>query len=285
MNYCEMLRQSAEKTGSIVCMGADPVLEKIPLQEKNAEKKIVRFFTQIIDAAIAEGAVPGAIKPNYAFYAQYGWDGLRALKKLCEYVKGNGIPLILDAKRGDIGKTNEAYAREAFEFWNADCVTISPFLGSDSVLPFVQWCEKQGKGIYLLNRTSNPGAAEVQNLVCNGRELYSIISGKIVEWGKNACGNVGAVVGATSPDELGKIVSFFVKQGASVPLLIPGVGAQGGSAAEAVAAMKKAGYDLRLARISSSGGINYAFEKEKTADFAGAAVREIRKMNKEIGKI
>ncbi|MCX6798830.1 MAG: orotidine-5'-phosphate decarboxylase [Candidatus Diapherotrites archaeon] len=285
MNYSEMLRDSAQKSGGIVCMGADPVLEKIPLQEKSVEKKISDFFVKIIDAAISEGAAPAAIKPNYAFYAQYGWDGLRALHRVCEYTKKNKIPLILDAKRGDIGKTNEAYAKEVFEFWGADCVTLSPFLGSDSVLPFVKWCEEKGKGVYLLNRTSNPGAAEIQNLICNRKEFYSIISEKIVEWGKNAHGNAGAVVGATSIAEFEKIVSFFVKSGAKVPLLIPGVGAQGGSAAEVTAAMKKSGYELALARINSSSGINYAYEKEKTSDFAGAAVREIKKMNKEIGAL
>jgi len=285
MNYSEMLLESARKTGSIVCMGADPVLEKIPVKAKKTESKISKFYIEIIDAAIGGNAVPAAVKPNYAFYAQYGWEGLRALKKVCEHVKEKGIPLILDAKRGDIGKTNAAYAKEVFEFWGADCVTLSPFLGSDSVSPFMQWCEQKGKGMYLLNRTSNPGAAEIQNLICNGKEFYSIISEKIVEWGKNAHGNAGAVVGATSIAEFEKIVSFFVKSGSAVPLLIPGVGAQGGSAAEVVGAMKKAGYDLKLARINSSSEINYAYEKQGTDDFAGAAVKAIRELNRQIGPV
>ncbi len=285
MGYNELLKEKASEFGSIVCMGADPVLERIPVNENDVEKKITKFYSEIIDAVVSENAVPGAIKPNYAFYAQYGFPGLKALKKVCECVKEKGIPLILDAKRGDIGKTNAAYAREVFEFWQADCVTLSPFLGSDSVGPFVRWCEEKGKGIYLLNRTSNKGAAEIQNLVCQGKEFYSIISERIVEWGRNAKGNVGAVVGATSIEEFEKITGFFVQSKAVVPLLIPGVGAQGGSASDVAAAMKKAGYDLQLARINSSSGINYAFEKQETEDFAGAAVKAIKELNKEIGAV
>ncbi len=283
MNYSELLEEKAREHKSIVCMGADPVLEKIPLKARNTEDRIFMFYSDIIDACISENAVPSAIKPNYAFYAQYGFEGLRALKRVCEKVKEEEIPLILDAKRGDIGKTNEAYAKEVFDFWGADCVTISPFLGTDSVMPFVKWCEEKGKGVYLLNRTSNPGAAEIQNLVCNKKEIYSILSEKIVDWGKQANGNVGAVVGATSIAEFEKIVGFFVKKNAKVPLLIPGVGSQGGSAEEVTKAMKKAGYSLGIARINSSSGINFAFEKEGNTDYCGAAVREIKKMNREIG--
>ncbi len=280
-----MLKESTEKFGSIVCMGADPVLERIPIKEGNTEEKISKFYSEIIDAAVAEGVVPSAIKPNYAFYAQYGFEGLRALKTVCDKVKSAEIPLVLDVKRGDIGKTNAAYARESFDFWGADCVTLSPFLGSDSVGPFVEWAEQKGKGLYLLNRTSNEGAKEIQNLVCDGKEFYSIISEKIVEWGAKANGNVGSVVGATSLEEFEKIVGFFVGSGVNVPLLIPGVGAQGGSASDVTETMKKAGYELHMARINSSSGVNYAYEKEETEDFAGAAVRAIKKLNEEIGTL
>ena len=283
MEYSELLKAKAEEFKSIVCMGADPVLDRIPIKEGSVEERIFSFYQKIIDAAVSENAVPGAIKPNYAFYAQHGFEGLRALKKVCDYVKEKGIPLVLDAKRGDIGKTNAAYAREVFEFWGADCVTLSPFLGSDSVEPFVKWSEEKGKGLYLLNRTSNEGGKELQNLVCDGKELYMILSEKVVEWGSNAKGNVGSVIGATSIEEFEKITGFFVEKQAAVPLLIPGVGAQGGSAEEVTNALKKVGYDLGLARINSSSGINYAYEKQETDDFAGAAVKAIKKLNSEIG--
>lgn len=284
LSYAEMLEESAQRFGSIVCMGADPVLERIPIREGDAEKKISGFYRQVLEAAEAESVLPAAVKPNYAFYAQYGFPGLRALKKVCEMVKGKGIPLVLDAKRGDIGKTNAAYAREAFEFWEADCVTLSPFLGSDSIAPFAEWCRERGKGAYVLNRTSNPSASELQDLECGGKKVYMILSEKIVEWGKGT-GGMGAVVGATSPKEFEKIVSLFAESKADSPLLIPGVGAQGGSAGQVAEAMRKAGYRLGMARINSSSGINYAYEKQGTDDFAGAAVKAIKKLNSEIGSL
>jgi len=283
MNYAEVLEESTKKFNSIVCMGADPVIDRIPIKEGNNEEKIVKFYSEIIDACKSEGTVPGAIKPNYAFYAQYGFEGLRALKKVCEKVKAEGIPLVLDAKRGDIGKTSAAYGKEVYELWGSDCVTIAPYMGSDSVGPFIEWCEKEGKGVYILNRTSNPGAVELQNLQVDGKNLFVKVSEKIMEWGANANGNVGAVVGATSMQELEEICRFYAEQEQKVPLLIPGVGAQGGSAAEVTEVLKKTGYELGIVRINSSSGINYAYEKAGTEDFAGAAVKAIKELNKEIG--
>ncbi len=282
MSYAEQLKTAAEKNKSIVCMGADPVLEKIPL-EGNAEEKISKFYEAILDACISENSLPGAIKPNIAFYAQYGFEGLRALEKVIAKAKEAGLPVILDAKRGDIGKTSAAYAKEVFEFWGADCVTIAPYMGKDSVGPFIEWSEQKGKGVYILNRTSNEGAKELQNLDVGGRKLYELVAEKIIEWGSNASGNVGAVVGATSPKEMESLCSLYAEKGARIPLLIPGVGAQGGSAEEVTAILKKTGMPLELQRINSSSGINFAFEKEKTDDFAGAAVRAIKELNKEIG--
>ncbi len=285
MEYSELLKESAEKNKSIVCMGIDPLLDRIPLKGKPVEDTLVEFYSQIIEAASQENCMPSAFKPNYAFFAQYGFAGLRALKKIIELVKGTGVPLILDVKRADIGKTSKAYGREIFEFWQADCATIQPYMGSDSVQPFVEWCEQKGKGLYLLNRTSNKGATDFQNLKTEtGNPLYLDISKKLVEWGAKSRGNLGAVVGATSPAELEAICNYFVKNSQfGVPLLIPGVGAQGGSAEEVCAVLKKTGMPLALQRINSSSGINFAYEKEGTDDFAGAAVRAIKKLNSEIG--
>jgi len=282
MNYAEMLKESAEKNKSIVCMGADPALEKIELVVKNGsiEEKISKFYSEIIDACIAENAVPAAVKPNYAFYAQYGFEGLRALKKVCEKVKDAGIPLILDGKRADIGNTSDAYAKELFDFWNADCATIAPYMGSDSVGPFIKYCEEKGKGVYILNRTSNAGAADLQNLMVEGKPLFLKTAEKIVEWGSKANGSVGAVVGATSTLELQQLAEFFASK--KVPLLIPGVGKQGGSAEEVVKILKASGSELAIHRINSSREINYAFEKAATQDFAGAAVKAIKELNTQI---
>jgi orotidine-5'-phosphate decarboxylase len=284
MDYVDLLKESAQKNGSIVCIGLDPVLERIPLKEGSVEDRIFNFYSEILVACVSEGVLPGAVKPNYAFYAQYGFEGLRALKKVIELAKGKKIPVIFDGKRGDIGKTSAAYAREAFEFWQADCLTVAPYMGEDSVSPFIKFCEEKGKGIYVLNRTSNPGAADFQSLEFDGLPLYLNVSGKVLEWGEKAKGNVGVVVGATSPTELKEISEFFASAGQKVPFLIPGVGAQGGSGREVAAILKKAGLDLSVQRISSSSGINYAFEKQETDDFAGAAVKALKKLNDEIGK-
>jgi len=285
VEFVELLKKAAEENKSIVCMGIDPVLERIPIKGKPVEDSLVEFYSQIIDAAKSENALPGAFKPNYAFFAQYGFPGLRALKKIISLIKETSVPLILDVKRADIGKTSKAYGKEIFEFWEADCATIQPYMGFDSVQPFIEWSELKGKGLYFLNRTSNKGAMDFQNLKTEtGNSLYLEVSAKLVEWGANSNGNVGAVVGATSLQELESICSFFVKNSSlPVPLLIPGVGAQGGSALEVVEVLKKTGMPLELQRINSSSGINYAYEEEHSVDFAGAAVKAIKKLNAEIG--
>ncbi|MEM0360035.1 MAG: orotidine-5'-phosphate decarboxylase, partial [Candidatus Diapherotrites archaeon] len=191
-------------------------------------------------------------------------------------------PVIFDGKRGDIGSTSKAYALEGFDFWNADAVTVSPFLGSDSVKPFLEKASSDGKGIYFLNRTSNPGAVEFQGLLVSGKPFYLIASEKIALWNKE-CAGAGAVVGATSLPELEQIAKFYVSQNALVPLLIPGVGSQGGSARETVSVLKKCGYPLHLARINSSSAITFAFEKTGSDDFGDAAAKALRELNKEIG--
>ncbi|MBI5229038.1 orotidine-5'-phosphate decarboxylase [Candidatus Micrarchaeota archaeon] len=283
MSYYDLLERTAKEFNSIVCMGADPVIEKIPLKQGSVEERIASFYEEIIEACKTEDALPGAIKPNYAFYAQHGFEGLHALKKVCEKVKEERIPLIIDLKRGDIGKTSTAYAKEAFSFWEGDAVTISPYMGTDSVMPFVNETTGKEKGVYVLNRTSNPGAVDFQDIEAGGKKNFEWVSESILKWGASAEGNVGAVVGATSMNELEAIARKYTESKQQVPLLIPGVGAQGGSANEVVEALKRAKYSLGIVRINSSAGINYAYEKEKTDDFAGAAARAIKELNQEIG--
>ncbi len=278
MGFTELLRQKAAESGSIVCMGIDPVIEKIPVGGKNREKKIVKFYSDIISAAESENLMPAAVKPNYAFFAQYGFAGLRALKKIIKLCRSSKLIVILDAKRGDIGSSSEAYAREAFDFWKADAVTVSPYMGFDSITPFLQYC-KNGKGVYMLVRTSNKGAADIQDLPAEGKKLYMRAAEKLVSWYTDG---LGAVVGATSTAELHGISAYFANSGKKVPLLIPGVGAQGGSAKEAATILKQLG-DITIHRINSSSGISYAYERFKTDDYASAAVRAIRELNAEIG--
>ena len=128
MNYIDMLKNSAEKFSSIVCMGLDPVIEDIPETEGTPGERIFVFYEKILNKHIQKNIFPGAVKPNYAFYAQYGIDGIISLEKIIKIYKSAGIPVILDYKRGDIGKTAKAYAKEAFDFFKADSVTLSPYL-------------------------------------------------------------------------------------------------------------------------------------------------------------
>ena len=282
MDYIDFLRDTAEKNESIVCVGLDPLIERIPHEHYDIEEMISEFYIEILDEFVREGSLPGAVKPNYAFYAQYGFDGLKALDKIIKKSRKLNIPVIFDGKRGDIGKTSSAYAKEAFDFWEADALTVAPYMGADSVGPFIKECETRGKGVYILNRTSNKGAVEIQNLKVDGTELYMKVAEKIVEWGTNAHGNTGAVVGATSLNELEKIAKFYSSQNKSVPLLIPGVGAQGGSAKEVMEILHKVKYDLGSVRINSSSGINYAYEKNSEANFAKASAKALEELNKEI---
>ncbi len=279
MSYIDLLQKSAGKNNSIVCVGLDPVLEKIPIQEKNITKKIVKFYSDLLEAIKSEDAGIGCVKPNYAFYAQYGFPGLRALKKVISIYKKSKYLVILDAKRGDIGKTSDAYAREVFLFWKVDAVTVAPYMGNDSFGPFVEYCKK-GKGVYLLVRTSNKGAVDMQNIKTeSGNTFYMETAGLLLKYYQPG---ISAVVGATYPLELEEISKFFVSQ-KQVPMLIPGVGGQGGSAREVANILRKTNNPLWLHRMNSSAGINYAYEQYKTDDYAGAAVKEIKKLNYEIG--
>lgn len=281
-NYLELLESSATERQSIVCFGIDPDLSLMPPSTLPCEQRIVEFYSQIIDAALGESRSISALKPNYAFFAQYGFEGLRALKELIGRYSGK-LPIILDAKRGDIGKSSEAYAREAFDFWGADAVTVSPYMGKDSVLPFVERC-KAGKGAYVLCRTSNEGASDFQAIRTeDGRQLFLEVAAKIAKW---HFPGLGAVVGATSTDDLEAALWVFYDSGKKVPLLLPGVGAQGASAKAAASCLKAIWKEaLLLHRISSSSAIAYAYKKSGSSDFVGEALAKIRQMNDEIGKI
>ena len=276
MSFTSKLAKAADERNSIVCLGMDPVLEEIPIKEQSPSAKIAKFYEDIIEATA--GSI-GAVKPNYAFFAQYGFPGLRALKKVISTCKNKKLPVILDAKRGDIGKSSEAYANEAFKFWKADAVTVAPYMGKDSVQPFIDCCSSD-KGVYVLVRTSNSGAADFQELKnSNGRKMFMETAGKLVEWHADG---VGAVVGATNTAELKDVAEFFAASGKAIPLLIPGVGAQGGSAKEVASILKNIG-DMKIHRINSSSGINYAYKKQGTTDYAGAALKAVKELNREIG--
>ncbi len=281
MSYLNQLKQRADLTKSIVCLGMDPVLEKIPL-EGTTEEIITQFYSDILDACEKENCIPAIVKPNIAYFEQYGFDGLKALKNLTKKCRRMNIPVLCDAKRGDIGATSKAYAKALFDFWDFQAITVNPWMGEDSVMPFLEY-GKQGKGIYILVRTSNPSAKDFQEQVneADGRKLYMHVAEKLVEWNKEG---TCAVIGATAPKELQEIAEFFMKSGKEIPFLIPGVGKQGGSLKEVIEALRKSGTDLRIHRINASSSINYAWEKENNPkEYASAAVEELKRMNNEVG--
>jgi len=281
MNYLEFLDESARKSGSILCFGIDPDLSQMPpeFSGKNPEEAITGYFFPLIDAALGVKPGIGAIKPNYAYFAQYGFEGLRALQSLILRYKGK-LPIILDAKRGDIGRSSEAYAREAFDFWDADAVTVSPYMGTDSVKPFLERC-LTGKGAYILCRTSNSGASDFQSIRSeNGKPVFAEVAARMEKW---YVPGMGAVMGATALDELELAIWGFYDSRKKLPLLVPGVGAQGASAAQTSNALRTIWKEtLPLHRINSSSAISYAYKK-KGGDYVEAALLEIRRLNSEIG--
>lgn len=292
-SYNQQLIQMAEKNKSILCFGLDPVEERLPASIGGTlRERIVKFYSSIIEALPSEGQTISALKPNYAYFAQYGWEGLQALGELMDKYRGQ-YTLIFDGKRGDIGASSSAYAREAFGFWRADSLTVSPLMGEDSVRPFLD-CMPAGKGVYLLCRTSNAGAADFLSaeMVQDEKPLYISILRKAAQWGAasepGASGGSapGLVVGATNTDDLEKVLWEIERTGKPMPLLVPGVGAQGGSASEVGKCLRETlRSQLKLQRINASSSIAYAYQKAKSDDYIGAALKEIASLNKAIGPL
>jgi len=277
MNYIELLKESAKKYSSIVCLGLDPVIEDIPEQDGTPGERIFKFYENILSALLKKKTLPGAVKPNYAFYAQYGIDGIISLEKVITTYKNAGIPVILDYKRGDIGKTAQAYAKEAFDFFKADAVTLSPYLGYDSIEPYIKGYPD--KGYYILTKTSNASSGEIQDVQTGGKDFFLHIADMIVKWYHPG---IGSVAGATYPEQLDKINETFLRSGKEIPFLIPGVGTQGGSITDVMAVLKKCP-DATIHRINASSSINYAYKKMKNLKYDEAAAEALREMNEEIG--
>ncbi len=268
MDARQMLVNSAKERKTILCFGIDPDMQKIEAaigHGKTAEQTITPYFHPIIERLLDENAI-SALKPNYAYFAQYGFEGLYALEDIISHYRGK-VPIILDGKRGDIGKSSEAYAREAYDFWGADAVTISPYMGEDSVKPFV----REGKLAYMLCRTSNPGAKDFEELkTAGGKAVFEHVAAKAVEW------KTGLVVGATS-DAIKKLAKATKNE---VPFLIPGIGSQGGDLGMVMDAIKA---NPHIHRINASSSIAYAYQKAGGKP-AEAAAKEAEKLNATIRK-
>ncbi|MDD4573584.1 MAG: orotidine-5'-phosphate decarboxylase [Sphaerochaeta sp.] len=269
MTYSEKLIASAAQVGNITCMGLDPQLEVLPFQDGDARTVLNQFFQVLFRRMVLSGLIPAAFKPNIGYYQALDrprdedFSGSLALADVMDMVENffPGIPIILDSKRGDIARSSLNYANEAFSLWGSDAVTVAPYMGSDSVRPFIDHTPLE-KGVYILNRTSNPGGKDLQNLEISGSKgpslLYQEVAHQIISYNDNT-GSVGAVVGATNMDELKDIASLYAER--SVPMLIPGVGSQGGSAPSVMNALRKSGYPVELARINSSSGLTHPWKK------------------------
>jgi orotidine-5'-phosphate decarboxylase len=266
MTFLEQLQGAERQNGSLLCVGLDPEPSKFPAGMKGDASKIYDFCAQIVDAT-ADLAI--SFKPQIAYFAAHRAED--QLEKLMEHMRRNAphVPVILDAKRGDIGATAEQYAKEAFERYGADAVTLSPFMGFDSVQPYLKY---HGKGAFLLCRTSNPGGDDLQNqrlASVEGQPLMYEHIAKLAQGPWNLNGQLGLVVGATYPAEIERVRSLAP----TLPLLIPGVGAQGGDAVATI----KAGYrqshgaTTGAVIVSSSRAILYASSGD---DFAQAARKE-----------
>jgi orotidine-5'-phosphate decarboxylase len=279
MNYIDMLKKSADKFSSIVCMGLDPVIEDIPETSGTAGERIYFFYEKILNCLIQKKTFPGAVKPNYAFYAQYGLDGIFSLEKIIRIYKSEGIPVILDYKRGDIGKTAKAYAKEAFDFFNADSVTLSPYMGYDSVEPFIN--DFPEKGYYILTKTSNASSGEVQDVKCGDKEIFIHVAELIVKWYHPG---IGSVAGATYPEQLEKISDIFIKSGKEIPFLIPGAGTQGGSIEDVMKVIGRSA-DVSIHRINASSSLNYAYKTMKNLKYEEASAEALKQMNDEINSL
>ncbi len=245
MNFYEKLEKSWNKSNSLICVGLDTDKNKIPVHLSSNKFPIFDFNREIIDAT---ADLVCSYKPQIAYYSGQGAEA--ELKMTIDYILNEypDIPLILDAKRGDIDSSAEFYAKEAFEQYCADAVTVNPYMGSDTLKPFLDWSEK---GVIVLCRTSNPAAKDFQDITVGGKKLFHYIAQKASdEWNYNK--NVGLVVGATYPDELAEIRSII----GEMPILTPGIGKQGGD----VKAVLKNGLNKNKTGliINSSRSIIYA---------------------------
>jgi orotidine-5'-phosphate decarboxylase len=260
MTFLDMLRDAQRRHQSMLCVGLDPEPSRFPAELRGNANKIYDFCARIVDAT---ADLVSSFKPQIAYFAAHRAES--QLERLMEHIRrvAPQVPVILDAKRGDIGSTAEQYALEAFERYGADAVTLSPFMGFDSVQPYLKY---EGKGAFLLCRTSNPGGDDLQNqrlASVPGQPLLYEHVARLAQGPWNLNGQLGLVVGATYPNEIERVRQIAPQ----VPLLIPGVGAQGGDAQATVKAGWRADGDII---VNSSRAILYA---SSDADFEQAARR------------
>jgi orotidine-5'-phosphate decarboxylase len=264
MTFTTQLKSVWEATRSMVCVGLDPQMDRLPAAVRSQPKPFLEFNRRIIDATLPYAC---AYKPQFAYYAAE--NRLNELLETFAYLRevAPDRVVILDAKRGDIGSTADQYAREAFDVYRADAVTVNPYMGGDTLVPFTRFADK---GVVVLCKTSNPGSAELQDLVLqSGHPLYLEVAQRAAQdWNRN--NNLCLVVGATYPNELARIREAV----GGMPLLVPGIGAQGGDLEATLrAGLSSDGWGLL---INSSRGILYASSGDDFANAAAAAAKELQ---------
>ena len=259
--YLQKLKTVQERNNSWLCVGLDPLPERLPAPALKWDEPILLFNKAVIEAT---ADLVCAYKPNLGFYLQWGAAGIIALERTIAYVP-EGIPVIVDCKTGDIGHTQAAWARGLFDEWGVDAVTVNPYVGAEAVLPMVG--ERPDKAVYVLVRTSNPSAAEFQGDLASGHGLSAEVVRRSQDW--STAGHVGYVVGATYPEELAVVREMAPRAN----FLIPGIGAQGGD----LTAAAQYGPDATAGPlINVSRGVIYASAKADFAEAARAAALKLR---------
>lgn len=274
MNFLDKLLTASRQQDSLLCVGLDPEPDRLPAQLRDMPTaRAITYFCRAIIEATAPYVC--AFKPNLAFFEVLGPEGMYVFQEVLQAIPGH-IPVIVDAKRGDLGNTARNYAAAVFDVYGCDAVTVNPYLGYDSVAPFLAYHEK---GVILLCRTSNPSARDFQDVLLYGgdgqvRPLYEIVAQRVQSW--NKAGNCGLVVGATYPQELRTIRSMCP----DMPILMPGVGAQGGDLEASVVA----GVDAfgEKAIITVSRAVLFA---GKGTDFTTSAANEARVLRNRINEV
>ena len=306
-HFADRLAQAIERKNSRVIVGIDPRLDRLPqaIREANlarfgetlegAAAALLEFSRRVIDAVLPHAA---GVKPQAALFEQFGWPGFKAFVETVAHASQKGLLVIGDVKRGDIGSTADAYAagllgstpvgRANAVPLQLDAITVNPYLGIDGVEPFIQVAEREGKGIFVLVKTSNPSSSDFQDLVTRDGLTHEIVADRVAEWGRphlGECGysSVGAVVGATHPEAL---VGLRTRM-PHTPFLVPGYGAQGGGAADVAPAFDARGLG---AVVNSSRAIIFAYAKQDPsgegdwdAGVEAAAVRMKNELNAAIG--
>jgi len=265
MRFTDTLAGAARRNDSMLCVGLDPQPSRLPGAWKGDARRIEDFCAGIVDAT---KDLACAFKPQIAYFAAHRAED--QLERVIAYIRrvAPGVPVILDAKRGDIGSTAEQYAREAFERYRADAVTLSPYMGFDSIEPYLRF---DGRGLFLLCRTSNPGGDDLQSLpLADGETLFERVA-RLAAGAWNRNGQLGLVVGATYPSEIARVRELAP----TLPLLIPGIGAQGGDAQATVRAGWRDGGPIV---VNSSRAILYASGGEDWAAAARQAADQTRRL-------